>query len=701
MRSRPHRLSFLPIALALCLTVLRPVGASAEKGAESRNKPEKSQETLLDTLFWAPEIVVEGFHSTPGKEIFNRSGFVGLIELEKGKSAFEDAAGILSNTVGVRIKQYGGLGSFATMSIRGSSSTQVQVYIDGVPLNDAWSGMTDLADLSLEDIGRIEVYRGFSPTGFGASSVGGTVNLVPGTGRVGRDGEGANSMSASVAAGSFGARKYSAGADRQLSLLTLHLRAGYTESRGDFSFLDDNATPENPLDDANAIRENNDFTKLSLTGRMECKPAGFTSLSLNHSSVHREGGVPGIGANQSSRARLERQRRITWLRLKPLPVFSGSLHNDATIFYSSTRESFNDPAGEIDLTAAKTDNTIVSYGSNMKLKYFPPVLPLSIETFFEGRKERFHPVEHLPLYEEGPDRKRETLSCAASGDLSLLGDRIIFTYGHRWEWYANEFYDQPFFPWLPPTPQGRITGRNDSPGAGLRLMPFSFLTIKGNAGRYYRVPTFFEMFGNLGSVTGDASLTPETGFNRDIGIILSSERFAWIRDLFIEAIYLHNEIDDLILFFPNSQSTVKPENIGSATVRGVELSAAGSLPWPVRISGNYCWLESVDTGPIPYYNGNSLPGRPEHAASISLQYDAKWWGARWETNYTSPNFLDRANMKEAGARTIHNLNLVIRPPLGGVTFTIEGLNIGDEKTSDVAGFPLPGRSFYASVRYQL
>ncbi|MBN2183713.1 MAG: TonB-dependent receptor [Candidatus Krumholzibacteriota bacterium] len=712
MKVTRNRHLFLAGIITLCAILLfpqackgkgdknRPDGGAKKNGARLKEAPPKSS-SIPDTLFFAPEIIVEGFYISPEKEIFNRSGFVGLIELNNKTTAIEDAADILSRTVGVKVNQYGGLGSFATMSIRGSSSTQVQVYIDGVPLNDAYSGFTDLSDLSLDDIGKIEVYRGFSPTGFGASSVGGTVNLVPGSSLADGKGKAPAALTASASSGSFGTRKYSTAFDLNNSIFSMHAHGGYMESRGDFSFLDDNATPENLLDDEIAARENNDFTKWNIAGKLDLEMPGFRALSLNHSSVIREGGVPGIGADQSSRARLERDRRISWLKIKPETCFTGSLQTDATVFYSSTAESFFDPGGEIDLTVQKTDNRIISFGSNLKTGYAPDFMPLSIEAFLEGKKERFHPVEYLPIYQSGPDRKRETLTFASSGDLSFFDERVIVTYGHRWEWYTSEFYDEPFFPWLPPTPLGKISGRKDSPGAGMRLRPFQYLTIKGNIGRYYRVPTFFEMFGNLGSVTGDSGLKPESGLNRDIGIILSADRFWGIGNPFLEAIYLYNEIDDLILFFPNSQSTVKPENIGSARIRGIELSTAGTIPGSLRLSGNYCWLESTDTGPIPYYNGNSLPARPEHETSAAIEYLGKMWSASWELHYTGTNFLDRANGKMVDGRTIHNLNLTLKSVIEDMTLTIEGLNIGDERASDVAGFPLPGRSFYVSVRYRL
>ncbi|MCK4236321.1 MAG: TonB-dependent receptor, partial [Candidatus Krumholzibacteria bacterium] len=200
-----QKLNTLPATALLCLLIsvftagamrgasesvqgdCRPGGITVKHTGLSkngRNHAKGKRETkadgpnMLDTLFWGPEIIVEAKRILPDDEIFNRSNFVVLIDLGKRKDRIEDIASILSRTVGVRVKQYGGLGSFATMSIRGSSSNQVQLYMDGVPLNDAYTGTANLADLPLGDVQRIEIFRGFSPTNFGSSAIGGTVNLV-------------------------------------------------------------------------------------------------------------------------------------------------------------------------------------------------------------------------------------------------------------------------------------------------------------------------------------------------------------------------------------------------------------------------------------------------------------------------------------------------------------------------------------------
>ncbi len=223
--------------------------------------------------------------------------------------------------------------------------------------------------------------------------------------------------------------------------------------------------------------------------------------------------------------------------------------------------------------------------------------------------------------------------------------------------------------------------------------------VKANGGRYYRLPTFLELFGNTGSVTGNAQLQPETGKNRDVGVVLNFARVGAFRSLFLEVSRFDNKTDDLILFFQNSQYTVKPANIGSARIKGWEMSAAAA--WSAfEFAAGYTLLDTEDTSDIPYYNGNELPTRPHDDVNASLAYTWRMLRATYELHYMSANWLDRANLLEAPSRDLHNAILTVRTPAEGLSLTLSGINLTDERPVDVAGYPLPGRSFYTTLNYR-
>ena len=218
----------------------RPSAAERSGAEEAENRTGKTNSNVADTLFWAPEIIVNAHRVTPQADLFNRSGFVALIDVERHRDRMEDIPMVLSRSVGVRVKQYGGLGSFATVSIRGSSSNQVQIYMDGVPLNDAYTGIADISDLALGDLQRIEVFRGFSPTAYGSSSIGGTINLVT-RGAESIDGSTAvPAIEALASAGSFSTRRYMLTLASRMSLARLHGHISHVQSDGSFTFYDDN-----------------------------------------------------------------------------------------------------------------------------------------------------------------------------------------------------------------------------------------------------------------------------------------------------------------------------------------------------------------------------------------------------------------------------------------------------------------------------
>ena len=688
--------ALLCLVFAGCIVTLLAAPAVGNDDSAGKSGSPPAKEGILDSLFWAPEILVEAVRIGPEEDIMSRSGFSAVVNLSSRRNRVEDAASILSRSVGVRVRRYGGLGSFATMSIRGSSSSQVQFYLDGVPLNDPYSGVTDLNDISTGDLDRIEIYRGTSPTGFGGSSMGGTVNLV--TSVNGSDGTG-SWLEAHGSTGSFDTRRLTAAVRTPSGPLSLRLGGGYLESRGDFPYSDNNGTPENPGDDAEALRLNNDFTRWNATGRLGAAARGFDDFSLNFSMVSREGGIPGIGSNQSSTARSERERRIGYLKVKPSPLAGRKLHLDGTAFYSWTADRFDDPGGDIGLLRQSTDNRIISKGGNLRSRIFVPAARMSIEAFLEGRNESFQPRDLLPQPSEGPERKRSTVTASASAEFGLIGERLFVGGGLRREWSRSEFYEDPPFPWLPAVEQGPIERDETTPSAGFRAAAAPWLTIKGNWGKHYRLPSFYEMFGNSGTVTGSPGLEPEKGTNRDIGIVCSGERLWKISRPRFEAVYLDSEMEGLILFFQNSQYTVKPRNIGSATIRGFEFSTSGIVANTLRLSLNYTRLDSRDTSPIPYYNGNELPGRPRDEASLSTELFRRRWSITWEFHYMGSNYLDRANLVPSGERKIHDLILVLRSPAHGISLSLEGQNLSDQRIYDVSGFPLPGRTLFATIGY--
>jgi iron complex outermembrane receptor protein len=683
-----HRLCAPPLIRGgLALLLSAPVAASAAETAPA----------VPDSMPVMPPIIVTAPRPDARADIINRPGFVAMVDLSGRANRVEDLPAILSQLVGVRVTQYGGLGSFATVSIRGSSSSQVRTFLDGVPVDDPYLGVTNIADLPLGGVDRVEVYRGFSPPALGGAAIGGAVQLV--TRMDGSRDAFLSGAAANLAAGSF---------ETQRETISLWLRPGHFRffahgtheaSDGDFEFIDDNGTQENPDDDERQFRINNDYNAWSGILRGSTRVPRIGNLTLGYYDAARENGVPGIGSYQSATARSERRRRLGQIRIDGDALFDDRMSWTTIGFYHRTNEAFDDPDGTISLSPRETDNTINAYGGNARLKYLVPGTSVSVEALGSATTEQFTPHEELPVPRNGPDRWRRSMMIALGGDAYLIGQSLVVSGLFRYERHVDEFGDDESPAGLPESSEGEYEHDAGSPSAGVRWRATRWLTFKGNIGRYYRLPTFLELFGNVGSVTGNGELVPEEGINRDLGFAINVPDAGFARALFAELSWFTNDVDNLILFFPNSQRTSIPTNIGAARLRGVEATLAASLG-ALDVSTGYTYLDTEDTSDIPYYNGNDLPSRPAHDLNASVSWTVRALRATYEYQYLSANYTDRFNYYETGARNLHSLVLALRTPVDGLSLTVEGRNLTDQRASDVAGYPLPGRSVYSTLGYR-
>ena len=79
---------------------------------------------------------------------------------------------------GLTVFSNGGPGSSASVRIRGSNSDQVLVLIDGAIMNSATLGSFNFANLTTDNIERIEILRGAQSMLWGADAMGGVINIT-------------------------------------------------------------------------------------------------------------------------------------------------------------------------------------------------------------------------------------------------------------------------------------------------------------------------------------------------------------------------------------------------------------------------------------------------------------------------------------------------------------------------------------------
>ena len=101
----------------------------------------------LDAIVVTAEKTPAGFR-TGDVDMENIPAFTTVIHREAFEGKTESLAEVIEKEAAVQVRQSGAMGSFSTISLRGSSSDQVLVFLDGVLLNDASGGGVDLSNIA-------------------------------------------------------------------------------------------------------------------------------------------------------------------------------------------------------------------------------------------------------------------------------------------------------------------------------------------------------------------------------------------------------------------------------------------------------------------------------------------------------------------------------------------------------------------------
>ncbi|WP_432710709.1 TonB-dependent receptor [Pedobacter sp.] len=131
------------------------------------------------------------------KKKIETSGFaVNVIETKEASLRNLQTNELLDRTVGVRVRQNGGLGSAVEYNLNGMSGRAVGVFIDGIEISTYGSSF-NLNNIPPAMIERIEVYKGVLPAHLSGDFMGGAINVIL------KKDVSMNNITASVAHGSF------------------------------------------------------------------------------------------------------------------------------------------------------------------------------------------------------------------------------------------------------------------------------------------------------------------------------------------------------------------------------------------------------------------------------------------------------------------------------------------------------------------
>lgn len=699
----------------LCIAI---GSASADEERPSGQEPESSGETI---------VIVQGARNTGVRDLqgsetehvdaergLEDSAFVTTVHVADSEGESRTVSEVLARTVGVNARSLGGLGAFSSISVRGSAPGHTSVAVDGIPLSRIVSVGANLGTFELGSFETIELFRGGVPPRLGGAGVGGAVNMQTALGR----NEGEKSFTLSLGTGSFGARHLRTrwlGGKRK-GKKAAQVSVGYAGASGDFEFFDNRNTRLNFSDDRVSTRKNNSFDRFDVLAR-----ARLGNWTLGSRSSLQAQGQPGSSSNPALEASLSTANELLDLRYDRPDYWGEQSHASVRTFASVERQHFSDPESEIGLLAQNSVylTTSLGLGAGTQLRLGQHSLSADIDSRMDWFRDRTDSDNDRPK----ASGNRQGLRLALSEEAEIIDGSLFAEFGVRADLLrtlpSRDVFSQGSSASAPEQKDWYL-----SPRATLRYRVAESIALKASGGRYLRIPTLVEMFGDRGFILGNPELRPEIGLTGDFGIVWAPWQAKSIVDrIYIEAAAFVSRPKNPIVFLTGNGFVSQARNLDGARILGTEFVASARFWKRVTTSANYSVLDARKRS-NDLSNDKLLPGRPENRVYARVDTAFQPGGrllVLWaDALYVSGNYLDELNSLELPSRTL--LGCGIKAALvRDLILSLEVKNLLDLRSeevalhpspspdvnstplplSDVHGFPLPGRSIYLNLQWAL
>lgn len=596
---------------------------------------------------------------------------------------------VVGTSAGVHVQRYGGLEAATAISIRGSGSHQVEIFLDGIPLDSAAGLGIDLGLLSVDSLAQIRVYKSFTPSELGGGAMGGVIDLQSHPIHVGL------SQKYHLGYGSFNTMAAGAQIQRGGKEHDFLFGMDYRRTSGDFTFLDDNGTPVNLTDDSRVERQNNESQTIHPYLKWQYHFDDQTSLSFTNHFFRVDSGVAGLQSFQSQTASRSLTEEAGRLALTHEGFWGGDWQVTQALTWRFIKSQFSDPRGEIGLGAAQdNDNRTVILGD--RVLWRGQIRP-NLVLFFgpEYTFEYFLPKDYAAATPVGSSSTRQQVNFLLEPRWQWGEDKLVLSGQVK---SLNAFYDVNNDDPSLMTPGSFSSQRWENQLAAFvaaQFFPSDAVTLKASAGRAIRLPKFIEMFGDQGYVLGNPGLTSEKSFKYDVGGSWRKSFSGLIKKASVSASYFESHTEDLIQF-ELASGFAQASNVGKALIRGVEAQSQVVLSSYVTWSQDYTLQITQDRA---LNLGKRLVGRPEHEYHSRLEFNRHPWGAYTGLAWIANQYLDVLNTQKIDFRFTANVGVWFwfkdRYRLGA-----EILNLTDSQIVDAIGFPLPGRSFWGRIEAQ-
>jgi hypothetical protein len=604
-----------------------------------------------------------------------------------------DAASLAETLPGVHVRRLGADDGFATLSIRGSGSSQVTVLFAGVPLTGGSDPTLDLGSLPVWPGVQIRAYRTFAPASLGPGSLGGTLALDPPK-AIG------SSTESYLAGGTLGVARMRVAASRPWGAGEVTSALSASRSDDEFDYFAPDARGGAYLRRRNAGHAQVSALVSALEPLSWTKDRkGSVRITLLGQMRHQE--LPGTAIDPTPFDRLETSR------LMPVMELAGDAGPGAwrvRAYGRRDEEALLAGRGSTALPHG-ADAFIAAGGATGWRGAIAEGVKLDVQV--DGSGERYAPGASTGVAREGARR----LSTGGGADLDVVLSRGVSA-----------------------SASGRIDGWQDtssSEGGGdrsdLRPTAHAGLEVRTGAwalamhgGSTARPPAFVELFGDRGAFLPNPRLRTESAWTGDAGARVSPRAGALRLELALTG--FATLASDLITFVPvGAFGRARADNIGRARIAGIEGELTARLaPFTIRAIYTGIRTENQGAGACTPVIGScerpALPGRPANDLVVDGWVRLGVTRVRYGVDWVSGIQADLQGTVEVPARVLQSAGLRVDVPgvPGELTANAEVKNLFDVRVVEYQGvtgpvllpvgdawaYPLPGRTAMISLRWR-
>ncbi|HVU98707.1 MAG TPA: TonB-dependent receptor [Puia sp.] len=630
---------------------------------------------------------------------------------------------LLARQTGVQIRQTGGVGSEARISIRGLEGNRVQIFIDGNPLNTP-DGSLGINDLPLQIIERIEIYKGAIPAWLGGDGLGSAVNVVIRH----RD------VSYIDATASYQSYKT---VQTGLILKKTFDKSGIEAGGGIFTnSSDNNYVMESPYQPGLKIKRDHDrFKSLLAGGSIRFHRLWFDEVEIEGAYLNSQKQLQGIQQN-IQHIQSQGTTAVAVLGLKKANL----LNNKLSLSYHGIMAAIN-------VKFVDTSSYSYDWNNHASPSFYGkgelgngPNFTLTKQNEFR-QQVNFNYVANntftLNLNNTSRighlDQKDDTADAYAGkniynypGKLSntitgftvethVMDDKLLFSTALKHYYNKVDGYNTNIYLQAPPDKVNNTISRFGY-NAGVRYNFTNSLLVKASYEKALRLPSNAELFGDGVLITPSILLKPEIAYNKNVGLAYDKTNAKGKR-LQVDANAFYMNVNNLIQLAGNGL-TIGYVNFAKAKIYGADFDIKYDVTRNLYASFNITYQKLKDDNKYlpgtqnvdnPTYKLD-IPNTPQFFTNWSVEYS--WYDllgkesktkllyegshcARYNygfnvsayDDYFIPSFL------------VHTISLEQSFKNKRYIIAAEANNFTDERVVNNYNQPLPGRTFRIKLRY--